>query len=131
MELQPLTPRQAELLREGIELFNRREFFACHEVLEAAWLVAAGEQKLFLQGLIQVAVAFHHLQQRNFVGARRLLQAGMEKLSQCSAQQEVLDIHSLLAALDPLPERIGAGEVPPDWPVPSIRLRLSPSGSSG
>jgi len=26
-----------ELLKSGINLFNNRQFFACHEVLEAAW----------------------------------------------------------------------------------------------
>jgi hypothetical protein len=36
-----------ERLRTGIRLFNKREFFACHEVLEAAWTAEAGRAACF------------------------------------------------------------------------------------
>jgi len=55
-----VTSHPKDPLREGgIALFNRERFFECHEVLEEAWLKASGEQRTFLQGLIQVAVAFY------------------------------------------------------------------------
>lgn len=44
-------------LEEGIECFNQGEFFQCHEVLEAVWVGEKGPDRLFYQGLIQVAVA--------------------------------------------------------------------------
>jgi uncharacterized protein len=64
----------------GITLFNHAEFFEAHEVLEDVWRAAPGEQKKFLQGLIQVAVAFHHHSTGNRVGARSLLHRGMRNL---------------------------------------------------
>ena len=43
----------------GVELFNRGEYFACHEALEGLWQSAAGEEREFLHGLhnIQNALA--------------------------------------------------------------------------
>lgn len=58
---------------EGIELFNRQNFFEAHEVLEDVWRDARNPDRKFLQSLIQVAVALHHHSRGNLVGARSLL----------------------------------------------------------
>ena len=123
----PLTSSQSERLREGVNLFNRGEFFECHEVLEAAWLEAADEQKRLLQGLIQVAVSFYHLRRGNFPGASRLLRAGVEKLAGCASPQPPVDIPELLQELEGLPQRLERGQLPTDWPAPQIRLLTIPS----
>jgi predicted metal-dependent hydrolase len=117
-----LTAHQTQLLLQGIELFNNREFFACHEALEEAWLEAAGGEKTFLQGFIQIAVALHHWGNQNRVGARRLLVAGIEKLSAFTPQHESVDVAGLLENLEPLRKRLTAGEQPDDWRPPGIRL---------
>ena len=116
----PLTDSQRQLLHEGILCFNREQFFECHEVLEAAWLEACGAQKKFLQGLIQVAVAFYHLRRGNFIGAERLLDAGMMKLSAFPPEQESVDLGGLLAELRTLRQKIEAGNLAPDSAVPRI-----------
>jgi len=67
-------------LEHGIELFNRREFFECHEVLEEIWTPERGPRRLFLQSLIHFAVAFYHDQRGNPVGATRQLRKGLRKL---------------------------------------------------
>src|SRR5690242_18943784 len=71
---------EAAQIRMGVELFNRGEFFECHEVLEQVWLNAQQQKTLFLQGLIQIAVSFYHLRRGNTIGAERLLSAGVSKL---------------------------------------------------
>ena len=53
----------------GIALFNHGEFFEAHEVLEDVWRAAPPGEKKFLQGLIQVAVSFHHRSTGNLIGA--------------------------------------------------------------
>jgi uncharacterized protein len=68
-------------LEHGIELFNRGEFFEAHEVLEDVWRVAVKEDKKFLQGIIQVAVAFYHYGNGNSIGARSVLRRGFRNLS--------------------------------------------------
>ena len=69
------------LYARGIELFNQEEFYEAHEVLEDVWRLETGPHKLFLQGLIQVAVAFHHHSTGNTVGARSLLRRATRNLS--------------------------------------------------
>jgi Domain of unknown function (DUF309) len=49
-------------LAEGLRLYHAGEFFAAHEAWEGVWLRAQEPEKKFLQGLIQVTAAFHHLQ---------------------------------------------------------------------
>ena len=64
----------------GIRLFNRAEFFEAHEVLEDVWRASAEPEKKFLQGLIQVAVGFHHYGTGNLVGALSLLDRAAKNL---------------------------------------------------
>lgn len=67
-------------LYRGIDLFNRGAFFEAHEVLEDVWRAAAAEEKKFLQGLVQLAVAFHHHSTGNSVGMRSVMARGMKNL---------------------------------------------------
>ena len=71
----------SELYARGIELFNSLEFYDAHEVLEDVWRAEHGPHKLFLQGLIQVAVALHHHSTGNLVGCRSLLKRAGRNLS--------------------------------------------------
>jgi predicted metal-dependent hydrolase len=68
------------LFQEGIELFNRGEFFECHEFLEQVWTPTRQPDRWFLQSLIHFAVGFHHHQHNNFAGATRQLRKGLRKI---------------------------------------------------
>ena len=68
-------------LQRGIRLFNNREFFECHEILEEEWTHERGPRRLFLQALIHIAVAFVHEQRGNPVGACGQLGKGLSKLA--------------------------------------------------
>jgi hypothetical protein len=67
--------------QRGATLFNAREYFDAHEVWEDAWRAAPAEEKKFLQGLIQIAVALHHHSHGNIEGARSLLARAQRNLS--------------------------------------------------
>jgi uncharacterized protein len=67
-------------LAEGLRLYDAAEFFAAHEAWESVWLSAQEPEKTFLQGLIQVTAAFHHLQHENRLGTSRLLRAALGRL---------------------------------------------------
>ena len=69
-------------LAEGLRLYDAAEFFAAHEAWESVWLRAQEPEKTFLQGLIQVTAAFHHLQRENRLGTSRLLRAALGRLEQ-------------------------------------------------
>jgi predicted metal-dependent hydrolase len=67
-------------LAEGLRLYDAGEFFTAHEAWESVWLGSPEPEKTFLQGLIQVTAAFHHLQRNNPLGALLLLQAALRRL---------------------------------------------------
>lgn len=58
-----------DTFQHGLALFNRGEFFACHEVWEQLWLRSLDPDKRFYQGLIQAAVAILHAERGNLRGA--------------------------------------------------------------
>jgi uncharacterized protein len=122
LKAEPLTAAQKDRLREGLARFNRGEFFECHEILEAVWLEASGEDKVFLQGLIQVAVSFYHLRRENLAGSGRLLRAGLEKLSSPSQCSQWINAASLRETLRPILELIEVGQASADTPAPEIRF---------
>ena len=66
----------------GIDLFNHEYWWEAHEALEAVW-VAAGrrtETGLFIQGLIQIAVAYLKWFQGFYDTAKQMAAAGLEKM---------------------------------------------------
>lgn len=88
------------LLERGVELFNAGEFFEAHEVLEDVWRLAVGEERRFLQGLIQIAVALHHHSTGNLIGARSLLARGASKLEPLPPSLENLRVGELRASAE-------------------------------
>jgi hypothetical protein len=67
-------------LAEGLQLYNAGEFFKAHEAWESVWMRSSEPEKTFLQGLIQVTAAFHHLQKNNRLGTVLLLQAALSRI---------------------------------------------------
>jgi uncharacterized protein len=72
-----------EKFERGVTDFNAGRFFEAHEVWEELWLSAPEPEKTFLQGLIQIAAAFHHHGRGNACGRQSLLTAGIAKLAAC------------------------------------------------
>lgn len=69
----------------GIDHFNKLEFWEAHEAWEELWLAAESDLDQFLQGLIQVAAAYHHLKRGTFRGGVRLFDAGLARLAKFDA----------------------------------------------
>lgn len=104
--------------REGIALFNRREFFECHEVLEEVWFAESGPAKRFYQGIIQIAVAFYHYENGNYTGALKLMQRGIERLRPYAPAFGGLDVAALLATLERWRHYLQQPDAAPDNPPP-------------
>lgn len=88
-------------LGHGIALFNRAEFFDAHEALEDAWrsCPTGTARRRHLQGLVQLAVAFHHESRGNLVGARSVLERGVRNLAGAEETLPELDLERLHRAL--------------------------------
>jgi uncharacterized protein len=104
------------LLRRGIELFNNREFFDCHEVLEEAWTPEHGPRRLFLQAVIHVAVGFYHCQRGNRMGACRQLRKALRKLSRYLPSCESIDTARLYRDASVVLAEIEAGAPVREYP---------------
>jgi len=67
---------------EGWRLFNEKQFWEAHEVWEAIWLRIAEDSRIFFQGIIQTAAAFHLVfVKKRPGGARRNFEKAEAKLS--------------------------------------------------
>jgi uncharacterized protein len=114
-------------LFEGLRCFHSGAFFEAHEHWESVWLAAQEPGKTFLQGLIQVAAAFHHFQRGNCAGTISLLRSALRRLDRYPeifagvvvAPLRVA-IRSWLEALEAVPQS--------SWP-PVPQLQLTASGS--
>ena len=62
-------PRMASY---GLELFNRGEYFEAHEELEMAWRDETGPVRELYRGILQIAVAYLHIQRGNYRGAVKM-----------------------------------------------------------
>ncbi len=95
--------------QHGIELFNQGKFFDAHEVWEDVWRAAPAEEKKFLQGLIQVAVALHHDSRGNLEGAQSLLQRAARNLSDYLDSFAGLDLGGIRAAVTGCQDSLRSG----------------------
>ena len=81
----------------GIQQFNRREFFECHETIEAVWIEEEGAIRDLYQGVIQIAVACHHILHGNHRGASNVIVRGRHKLEDSLSLDCGIDIAGLIA----------------------------------
>ncbi len=89
-----------ERFEEGIRLFNDEEFFDAHEVWEDLWQGYRGDDRTFLQALIQVAAGFYHAQCRNARGAMSQLSKGLAKLAEYVPLHQTVRTASLIRNTD-------------------------------
>jgi uncharacterized protein len=82
---------------QGVEAFNDREFYACHDTLEALWMEALEPDKTFYQGILQIAVALYHLSNQNLRGAVILLGEGSNRLRRYQPTYAEIDIEEFVA----------------------------------
>src|SRR5947209_6135857 len=85
-----------------IDLYNAGEFHAAHDAWEERWMgPVSPEEKLFLQAMIQSAVAFHHLQIGRPGAARRMYLMAKEKFARLDQKIFMsLDLEEYQAQLD-------------------------------
>ena len=117
----PAAPPAERAVRQAAALWNEHLFFEVHEVLEAVWKTVSGDLRQALQGLIQIAVAFHHLAHGNLRGARSLLVEGRARLAAVPQGTVGANTEALLAATAPMEAAFLAGSAPAAVP-PHLEL---------
>lgn len=74
-------------LKEGIDLFNKGKYYACHDVLEELWKETNNEYNNFYKGLIHVAVAMYLLEQNRLPGAIKRFSSAISLLEPYVAEK--------------------------------------------
>lgn len=109
---------------EFFRLFNAREFWESHEVLEQPWRANRSD---FYQGLIIYASAFVHAQRGNPIGVRKQMAKVFGKLEPFRPYYMGIDVDDLFARARQCKQLV-AGDEPPRGPrltslIPYHRLR--------
>lgn len=97
-------------LDEGIRLFKEGDYFLAHETLEEHWIEAPEAERNFYQGLIHVAVGFHHLVRENSIGAKAQFRKALVRLSDYPGRHEGVDLDGIRTFLEGATEKIDRGE---------------------
>jgi predicted metal-dependent hydrolase len=112
-----LSPDERVAFEKGVDEFNRGFYFECHDTLEEVWTGVRSESRDFLQGLIQVSVAFYHLSNGNLVGAESLLERARKRFAPYPDSCYGFDLGAHRRELEAWLLRVRAGE-PGDAPYP-------------
>jgi len=112
-----------EKLLKGIELFNHKEFFDCHEILEELWNEQQEPEKQLTQGIIQIAVAYYHAGRDNSKGAIKLLTRGIPRVKPFLPQHNGMLLKAFLDAVEEDLETLKSGTAQ-TLRVPSIDFHI-------
>jgi hypothetical protein len=108
-------------LAEGLQCYNSQEFFLAHEHWESIWLASEQPDKTFLQALIQITAAFHHLQRNNPAGTASLLRAALKRLDPYPEIYGPVDVAALRESVRAWLNALAQQDVAPDLAIPQIR----------
>lgn len=73
----PLHPKA----REGIDLFNKREYYEAHEPLEEAWMETDTPERILYQGILQIGLAYYQISRANYRGALKMFLRAQRNLT--------------------------------------------------
>ena len=116
--------KKEELFYSGLKLFNNREFYDAHEYWEELWLEYQLEDKKFIQGLIQMTVAYYHLSTGNKKGALSLLNKCLNKMELFTPSNRGIDVVGIIDRINCSISMIEKGQ-DFEWDlVPLLRVNL-------
>jgi uncharacterized protein len=95
-----LTLDEETHLERGITLFNSGKFWEAHEAWEEIWKNHPEDGRFFLQGLIQLAAAYHQLGKKVYRGVVIHLKQAQERLKLFPADFLGIDVPPILQVVD-------------------------------
>jgi predicted metal-dependent hydrolase len=79
-------------IQDGIFYFNEERFWEAHEAWEGAWKNCTGQEKLLLQGIILIAVAFAHYQKFKNSVCIGMMGRALSKIGDSSGTYHDIDV---------------------------------------
>lgn len=99
LDMQPLPATRADILAEGLSLFNEERFWESHEILEQLWRASKDLERDAVQGLILTAAAFVHHQRDEDKICLSVLQRARDKIPQVATLDSV-DLDWIRTSID-------------------------------
>ncbi len=90
-----------ELSLKAMLLWGKRKFYEAHEVLEEIWKLKKGDKRAreYLQGVIRLALVYHHLKKKRFESADNVLRLAVRQIEDNEGANTLLGIFNLENAL--------------------------------
>jgi predicted metal-dependent hydrolase len=83
---------------KGVRLFNRGRYLSAQQVWEESWREAPGDDRAFLEALVQLAAALHLRTRRGAArGAEHLLARALATMEDQRPGRHGVDVEALLA----------------------------------
>jgi uncharacterized protein len=98
-------------LDAGLRLIRAGAYFEAHEELEDEWREAPAQERDFLQGLVHVAVAWHHAGRGNRPGCERQLEKAVRRLGPYRPSHRGVDVSEVLAGVEEAQAIVAAGSL--------------------
>jgi uncharacterized protein len=105
-------------LERGLDLIRAGEYFEAHEELEDEWRDAAPPERDFLQGLVHVAVAWHHAARNNRPGCERQLEKAVRRLDAYRPAHRGVDVDEVLGGIESAQAIVASGSL--SLPAPPL-----------
>ena len=84
----------------GVNEFNKRNYYDSHEYFEDIWTNHILDDRLFIQALIQLSVAYFHISNDNRNGAIGLFKKSIKKLDTYTNSSElILNINDVIESV--------------------------------
>mgnify|MGYP002837764493 CR=1 FL=1 len=99
------------LFNDGIILFNDKKYYDAHESWEKLWAEYKLEDDIFIQGLIQLAVAFFHITNLNLKGSRNLFIKCLPKLKNFPPNHRNLNLSEIIDCAESSYEKVNSIEI--------------------
>jgi predicted metal-dependent hydrolase/CheY-like chemotaxis protein len=94
--------------RQGVAHHLAGEYFEAHEALEAAWKEAPEAEGYLYRALLQVSVAYYHIQRHNHRGATKMMLRIRQWLDPLPDACRGIDVAALRGQVDELRAALGA-----------------------
>ena len=88
------------LFMKGVKYFNNKNYYDAHEIWEELWSDYPLEDALFIQGLIQVSVAYFHITNLNLKGAKSLFNKSLPKLKFFPSNHRKFDLKQFILYIE-------------------------------
>ena len=110
------------LFNDGIKNFNNKKYYDAHECWEELWSEYKLNDPLFIQGLIQLAVAFFHITNLNLKGSRNLFEKCLPKLKKFPNNHRKLNLSEIIKCAENSQKKVNSIETSNqfDWNLSPI-----------